>query len=91
MKRRSKSKHTKPLPVALQAFAWNLPQPHSEWGRAYVALEALETATETIWKTVPGEWFNLSFAERHGRPATKRLVAEFRRLKNKPWPKYPSA
>lgn len=77
------------LPPSLEAYAWNIPRPLSEWGRASVALEALETANERLWKKVPSGWFNIAFAKRHGRAPTRRLIAEIRRLRNKPWPRYP--
>lgn len=77
------------LPAGLEVFAWNVPTPLSVWGRAYVALQVLETGNEKLWRRVPDGWFNLTFAARHGRPATKRIIAEVQRLKKHSWPPYP--
>jgi hypothetical protein len=77
------------LPPSLQSFAWNLPQPLTEWGRAYLALQVLEAGNKKCWKLIPPDWFNLAFAKRHGRAATKRLLAEIQRLRNRPAKRYP--
>lgn len=49
---RQKRKFSRPmgveLPAALESFAWNLPRPITAWGRAYMALQVLETASEKL-------------------------------------------
>ena len=77
------------LPRPLESLAWNVPRPLTAWGRAYVALQALETGNKKLWKILPRGWFNIQFAKRHGRAPTRRLIAEILRLRNKPWPRYP--
>jgi len=87
-RRKSTNKITK-LSPSLQSHAWNLPQPLTEWGRAYLALQVLEAGNEKSWKQIPPGWFNLAFAQRHGRASTKRLLAEIQRLQNRPPKRYP--
>lgn len=82
-----KPKPQSKLPPKLEAFAWNIPRPMTEWGRAAVALEALETASTKIWNLVPAGWFNLGFARRHGRPGTKRIIAIMEAQAGKPMPR----
>jgi hypothetical protein len=80
----------KDLPKDLEPYAWNVPV-LNDWTKAYIALEALETASSNRWKQVPEGWFNLSFAARHGRKGTKRLIALILEQNGKPWPKYPES
>jgi ABC-type uncharacterized transport system YnjBCD ATPase subunit len=65
------------LDSQLAAYAWNIPQPLTQWGKASVAMQVMLHASPKLKKLLPADWFNFAFAWRH---ANKRQKIALKKL-----------
>ena len=49
----------------LQSYAWNIPEPYTEWGKAAIAAEVMLRAPKRLQSLLYPTWFNFAFAWRH--------------------------